>query len=337
MILPKRLLPGDLIAFISPSAPHSSLFPKRLHRAVDFFEKKGYYVKLGRTMNLNVNGRAGSIEERINDIHEQFLDSQVKAIISSSGGLYCNELLQHLDYELISKNPKIFCGYSDNTLLSAALLMKSQLVTFYGPCVIPEFGEYPSPFDYTIENFFAALSGRVQSIEPAGKYTDKFVNWFDAEEKARELEHCGGYQWPIPGKAKGRLVGGCMPSLQQIAGTPFDFDYEGALLFLDIPEGDVVGRGTPPTRIDSLLSDFILSGKIEKINGIIIGRLFRQSSEDENKIIDIFRKRLKVYEIPLLYGLNISHGDPKITLPFWSYAKIDSSKNKFQVLEQGVK
>ena len=166
--------------------------------------------------------------------------------------------------------------------------------------------------------------------------TDKFSDWFKQTKVSRPLRDTPDYQWIVPGKTRGKLIGGCMPSLKQLVGTEFDFDYNNALLFLDIPEGDILGKGLSPAKVDSLLSDLNLSRKLSKVNGVILGRLFRQQKEDEGKIKELFYERFKSYGIPVLYGANITHADPKTTIPLGTYATLDSRINKFELNEQGV-
>ena len=49
------------------------------------------------------------------------------------GGFNCNGVFDYLDFELIKKNPKIICGYSDPTSLINIIYAKTGLVTFHGP------------------------------------------------------------------------------------------------------------------------------------------------------------------------------------------------------------
>ena len=74
-----------------------------------------------------------SIASRVEDIHEAFLDPNVKMVITCLGGFNANQLLRYLDYDLIAKHPKIFCGYSDITALSNAIYARTGLVTYHGP------------------------------------------------------------------------------------------------------------------------------------------------------------------------------------------------------------
>jgi muramoyltetrapeptide carboxypeptidase len=55
-------------------------------------------------------------------------DPCVHGILTALGGFSINELLPHLDWDLIAQNPKVFCGYSDITALQNAILGSTGLV-----------------------------------------------------------------------------------------------------------------------------------------------------------------------------------------------------------------
>lgn len=75
---------------------------------------------------------SSSIRSRVADIHEAFNDSSVKAILTVIGGFNSNQLLPYLDYDLISENPKILCGFSDITALATAIYTQTELITYSG-------------------------------------------------------------------------------------------------------------------------------------------------------------------------------------------------------------
>lgn len=70
---------------------------------------------------------------RIKDLHEAFLDNNVKMILTAIGGYNSNQLLRYIDYDIIKNNPQIICGFSDITALLNAIYTKSGLVTYSGP------------------------------------------------------------------------------------------------------------------------------------------------------------------------------------------------------------
>ena len=57
----------------------------------------------------------GSAEAKGKAFMNLYKNNKIKAIFDISGGDLANEVLDYLDYDYISKNPKPFFGYSDLT------------------------------------------------------------------------------------------------------------------------------------------------------------------------------------------------------------------------------
>ena len=74
---------------------------------------------------LSTGWTAGSGQERAADINAAFADPDVSVVLAAIGGNHSAQLLPYLDFELIAANPKVFQGYSDNTLLHWAFLTAS--------------------------------------------------------------------------------------------------------------------------------------------------------------------------------------------------------------------
>ncbi len=149
-IKPKKLEKGDTIAIISPSS--GLYFPHRLDNAVSFLKSQGYNVK-EFPCTRKVNGwESAPAKERADDIMSAFLDDEVDAIMALTGGTTAIQTLKYLDFGKIEENPKIFSGYSDISILHYAFNTQADLTTFYGPCAITQFGEYPKPLDYRIHS-----------------------------------------------------------------------------------------------------------------------------------------------------------------------------------------
>ena len=133
IIKPEKIKRGDVIGIISPSSPVSDKY--KLDAGVSYFEKMGYRVKVGINAMKERGYLAGTDDERLEDIHRMFLDKEVKLIICLRGGYGASRLLDSIDYDIIRKHPKIFCGYSDVTVLQNAFFCKTGLVTLAGPMV----------------------------------------------------------------------------------------------------------------------------------------------------------------------------------------------------------
>ena len=93
-IKPKKLEVGDTIAIIAPSGGIKD--DTDLIRAERYFEKLGYKIKTGKNLLKNRNYLAGTDEERLEDLHEQFADKEVNAIICLRGGYGAIRLIKNL-------------------------------------------------------------------------------------------------------------------------------------------------------------------------------------------------------------------------------------------------
>jgi muramoyltetrapeptide carboxypeptidase LdcA involved in peptidoglycan recycling len=87
-------------------------------------------------------------ELRAKDLMDAFEDPSISAIFCAIGGDDTIRTLPYIDINVIRNNPKIFMGYSDTTI-NHLMMYKAGLVSFYGPSLMCEFGEYVSMFEYT--------------------------------------------------------------------------------------------------------------------------------------------------------------------------------------------
>ena len=133
-IFPKKLQEGDEIRVISPSSSltRTGKFEDKL-KAKARLEALGYQVTFGQHILENDLLESSSINSRLADFHAAFLDPNVKAILCTIGGFNSNELLPYIDWNIVKNSPKIFCGFSDITVLHQAIFAKTGLVTYYGP------------------------------------------------------------------------------------------------------------------------------------------------------------------------------------------------------------
>lgn len=334
-IHPPLLKKGDTIAIISPSAGLAALVPHRLDNAIKFLESQGYKIKEFSCTRKNNGWESASAKERAEDVMDAFLDKEVNAIICTIGGNTLNKILKYLDFEKIKQNPKILCGYSDVSVLHYAILKKTGLSTFYGPCMMTQLGEYPKPLDYTVEYFNKALvEGNIGEIKSSKKWTDEILDWFSKKdlERPRKLKENPGYKWLKKGHTTGEIIGGCLHSLTHLIGTEYLPDHQDKILFIELPEGEDFMKGEPLVKVDAQLCDLELAGIFKKIKGLIIGRPFRYSKEETEKFKEIILDNTKEYNFPILFGVDIGHTDPQITIPLGVEIEIDSEKNLFEFL-----
>jgi muramoyltetrapeptide carboxypeptidase LdcA involved in peptidoglycan recycling len=340
MLKPKKLNKGDTIAFVAPSSGLGGLFPHRLDAARNFLVAKGFKVKEFPTTRGFNDGSSGTPEERARDLIAAFNDKEVKAIVCNIGGLSSNELLKIMDFGVIKKNPKIFCGYSDISILHYAFQKKAGLVTFYGPAAMTQFGDNPKTMGYTWEHFLKAVSSPVPvgKIQPSKEWTDEFMDWAGKKdlERPRKLVKNDGWIWIKEGKAQGQVIGGCLSSILKLSGTEFDVSYEDKVLFIETPEGQDFKKGEPLNYVDSQLMDLRNLGIFDRIRGLLVGRGQGYTKEERDKFRQMVIKHTKDYNFPVLMEIDIGHTDPMMTIPLGVEVTLDSEKDIFSIDEAGV-
>lgn len=184
MIKPSRLKQGDTVAIVSLS---SGIGGETIFRHRHEIGKERLETEFGLNVITMPNALKGIDyldkypEARAADLMEAFKDSRVKAIISMIGGDDTIRLLNHIDFEIIRNNPKIFMGYSDTTS-NHFMMYKAGLVSFYGPCIFAEFAENVTMYEYT-KNYIQKVLFQPSpnlSIEPSPVWTSEFLDWADA-------------------------------------------------------------------------------------------------------------------------------------------------------------
>lgn len=315
LLKPEKLLPGHTIGIVAPASRPNH--PSALQHGVKSLEALGFQVKIAPHVLNRYGFLAGRDEDRLADLHAMFADDAVQGIICLRGGYGTARLLPQINFDLIASNPKVFVGYSDITALNNAFHQKTGLITFWGPMVASEMS--PVFDSYSRDALLSAIS----SDEPLGN-----IGHPDSLAPLQTFHN---------GKASGRLIGGTLSLLTSVIGSPYDIDYADRILFFE-------EVGEEPHRIDRMLTQLLLSGKLEKVRGIAIGECpgcesapYRPAFPYGNfSIEEIFADRLGTLGIPVVYGFAIGHGDHKATLPIGVQATLDADAKQLIITESGV-
>lgn len=154
-MIPEKLKRGDEIRVIAPSGSLAGVWLETADKALAYLQAQGFKVTFSKNSREMDEFQSSSVQSRVEDLHEAFLDPNVKMVMSCIGGFNANQILKHLDFELISNHPKILCGYSDITALLNAIYAKTGLVTYHGPH-FSTFG-FAKEAEYTQKVFFQCL------------------------------------------------------------------------------------------------------------------------------------------------------------------------------------
>jgi len=330
-ILPPRLKKGASIGVIAPADPVKNIHPDDvIQGAYDYLRNKGFKVVEGKSVQEStLKHTAGSIELRLNDIHEFFKNDEIDCIMAYWGGFNSNQLLDRLDYDLIKNNPKIIIGYSDITALTTAITTKTGLVTFSGPGVI-SFAK-PEPFDYTWEYFEKICINPQDHLlyEASPDYADDLY-FLREDDDHRIKQKNEGLKIFKEGKAEGEIIAGNLQTLLVLVETEYLPDMTGKILFIEEDETST------PAHFDRFLMQCKQIGWFDKIKGLVIGRFTEHSKfDDKDSLEDLLQMYFSEAKFPVLYNMDFGHSDPMITIPHGGVVSIDSLKKEI-IFEQAV-
>ncbi|MEW6372393.1 MAG: LD-carboxypeptidase [Pseudomonadota bacterium] len=314
LIKPPRLRRGDTVGLIAPGGYTTE---KSIAKARANIESLGLKVREG-TFLREVNGNyAGTVQQRLYDLHAMFADPEVAMLWPIRGGSGCISLLAQLDYELIRKNPKILLGYSDITALHLAIYNKTALVTFHGPVASSTLS------DYAREHMLAVLSN------PQPEYTIPM-----ALENSRRavLEPHFGMRTVHGGCATGPLMGGNLSLVSALAGTPYAADFRDCILFLE-------EVNEAPYRIDRWMTQLDLSVGFERAAAVMVGICDHCGPEHEDislTLDETLDLHLQPLSVPAVTGYSIGHIRNQFTIPMGIRATLDTERQTVTLLEAAV-
>ncbi|GAA4242044.1 LD-carboxypeptidase [Actinomadura meridiana] len=314
VVFPRKLSAGDVVRVVAPARSRAVVL-EHDHTAVIAarFAELGLELTYGRHVDERDAFDSSSVASRVADLHEAFADPSVVAVMTVLGGFNCNELLPHLDWDLIRANPKILCGYSDITALQNAIFARTGLVTYSGPHW-STFG-MRDHFEDTLRWFTSVTFGTAPvALTPASHWTDDL--WF-LDQDAREPVVNDGW-WTIrPGAGEGRIVGGNLCTLNLLQGTPFMPSLDGALL---VVEDDFESH---PATFARDLTSLLQLPDATGVQGLAIGRFQKASRMTRPLLEQIVGTQPALDGVPVLANIDVGHTHPVATFPIGGRARLN--------------
>ncbi|MED0874400.1 S66 peptidase family protein [Bacillus mobilis] len=330
MLLPKTIKYGDTIGIYSPSSPATYTSPKRFERAKSYLQQKGFHILEGSLTGRYDYYRSGSIQERAEELNALIRNPNVSCIMSTIGGMNSNSLLPYIDYDAFQNNPKIMIGYSDATALLLGIYAKTGIPTFYGPALVPSFGEFEPFVDYTYNYFVETLQHDQvlpYNIKQPLFWSDEFINW-EMKTKEKERRH-NSWISVTNGQATGRIIGGNLNTIEGIWGSPYmPSIQEGDILFIEDSSKDAA-------TIERSFSLLKINGVFDKVSGILLGK--HEQFDDcgtKRKPYEILLEVLQNQSIPLLADFDCCHTHPMITMPIGVQVNMDATNKTIHILEK---
>lgn len=292
---------GDTIAIINPAFKNSN--PSASLEILNKLKEEGYKIKIYKTFYLSNGYFSGTDLERATDINEAFLDKEVKAILCMCGGYGLTRIINMLDYEAISNNPKLIIGYSDITALINSIYFKCSFSTIHG---------------------LVGASLKNADIDSL----NSFFNLLTHKTKGMVLKNIKNEMISlVDGIVEGELVGGNMSLINAMASSSYKIDFTDKIVFIE----DV---GEAAYRIDRYFSSLKLSGELEKAKGFIFGYFTDCETYSGVSYLDVIKEYILPLHKPTIIGFECGHQLPFVSIPIGAKVRLDTYEKTITILEE---
>ncbi len=287
--VPPPVPPGGRIAVVAPGS--SLRDPDAVRAGMRRLAGWGYEPVPGRFLFSRQGDLAGRDPERLADLAWALTDPSIDAAWAARGGWGTARLLSGLDFGGLVRRPRWLIGFSDLTSLQLALFQRG-VASWYAPTVA----------DLADPRRFGAADLRAMLASP---------------QAPRTLRGRA-----IPGSRKrvaGPLAGGCLSLLAAAAGTPWQPDLRGAVVFLE-------EVGEAPYRVDRLLWQVRAAGMLDGIAGLALGQFTACNplpGRASRPLSAVLREHVEALGVPALSGLPIGHGPRARAVPIGYRATLD--------------
>ncbi|GLY08681.1 MULTISPECIES: LD-carboxypeptidase [Actinoplanes] len=299
MVRPPALRAGDRVRVIAPAGVPDT----RLARGIQILEGFGLVVEPGAHLYDRFGYLAGTDDDRLADLNAAFSDPGIRGVFAARGGYGTQRIIDRFDRDAVRRDPRVFVGFSDLTVLSGRVWNAARLVTFYGPMM----------------NWTDSRTGptEIESLRRAIMTTDPIVLTTDPAEPSAAVS--------IPGTATGTLLGGNLTMLQASIGTRDLPDLHGAIVLLE--ETDEA-----PYAYDRMLTQLIRSGALKGIAGVALGHFTNAPVvAGQWTAAQAVQDRLSTLGVPVLGGLRSGHGNGQLTVPLGTQATLDTTTGTLSV------
>jgi muramoyltetrapeptide carboxypeptidase len=273
MIQPSKLVPGNTIGILCPAG---AIPMEKVTICAQVFESWGYQVRIGKTVGTQFAHFAASDLDRQNELQSMMDDPEIHAILCARGGYGLSRIIAQLDFTKIKAHPKWIIGFSDITILHAAL-QKQGIQSIHGP-MAAGFGKGDAGLPY-IMALKQMLEGVALSVSAN-------------PHPSNQLGH-----------SEGVLVGGNLCLMTHLIGGENQLDTKGKILCIE----DV---GEYHYNVDRMLIQCKNAGLLDGLAGLVVGgftEMKDEAAEFGETVIDMILRITKGVNYPICYDFPISH------------------------------
>lgn len=284
------LSPGQTIGVMAPS---SYIEKTDIERSKTALEERGYKVVIHPQTYARHHQSAGQVQEKLEALHSLYTNNEIDAIWAAGGGNRSLYILDGLDYNLISKNPKPLIGFSDVTAPLNAIYARADVTGWHAQVF-----KHLHNFDQ-LDDTLSVLSG---------------------EKNSFPLQNANILQ---QGQCKGPLIGGCLSLFHYLSGTDDCPNLQNAILFLE-------DTGDEMSRFDRMFAHMKRVGVFEKIGGLVLGEFhnIKDSALPFGfSFEDILAECLDGRTIPVVTNAPFGHGSNLYPLRVGAQAELNMTNS----------
>ena len=284
---------GDAVAVISTARKIS---PSELDYAITKIKSWGLNICFGKNLFKKQHQFAGTIKERAEDLQWALDDNNIKAVFFARGGYGSVHVVDYVDWQAFTINPKWLIGFSDITVFHSHVHQCYNTPTLHAAMPIT----YPQNTDGAIKNIRDLLFGE--------KVSYKFE----------------GHSFNKNGKVKAAIVGGNLSILYSLLGSKSQLNTDGKILFLEDLEEYLY-------HIDRMMQALKRAGMLENLCGLMIGGM---NGMNDNTIPfgktaeEIIRDVVSEYAYPVAFNIPAGHINENLPLLFGKKASFTVATNQ---------
>lgn len=355
MRYPEFIKEGDPIGIVSPSFS-AAMEPYRtaFEYAKKFWEERKHPLILGPNIykddGIGISTDPASCAKELVDAWE---DPAVKAIIPAGGGELMCETISEVDFERIAKSaPKWYMGYSDNTNFTFLLTTLCDTASIYGPCAtsfgmdplhrsLKEAADLLDGKKLTFENYDLwekeSLKDEEHPLMPFNLTEPVIMKGFVPAEDTSAGSPYGALVPSNEIRMKGRLLGGCLDCLANLAGTRFDkvkefverYRRDGILWYFEACDLNVFAIRRAMWELEE-------AGWLEGASGFLFGRAANGNAWGGLGVLGAeLNVPGKKHKVPVIAECDIGHMKPMMTLINGALAEVSYSDNHL-VIDMGI-
>jgi muramoyltetrapeptide carboxypeptidase len=295
MIQPSHLKQGDTIGIVCPSG---NIPLEKVQICIQTLEKWGYQVRLGKTVGAKKDSFSGTDTERAADLQFMLDDPSVKAILCARGGYGASRIIGAMNFNHFKEQPKWVIGFSDITVLHAAILQEN-CMSIHGP--------------------MAAAFAKGEAGEPYIQSLKKVL------EGEKTKYNTPAHAMNNLGISNAEMVGGNLCILAHLIGSKNEVETSGKILFLE----DV---GEYHYNIDRLMIQCKNAGMFDHLSGLVVGGFTDLKDASTNfgaTAYEIIKEHTSAYTYPICFDFPISHS-------LSNYAIKQGQKYSLEISQAGV-